>query len=40
MIMERFPSDAQKFYDKERNEGREQYPHRMYIGEVIDIIKK
>jgi flavin reductase (DIM6/NTAB) family NADH-FMN oxidoreductase RutF len=40
MIMERFPSDAQKFYDKERNEGREQYPHRMYIGEVIEIIRK
>ena len=40
MIMERFHYDAQKFYDKERNEGREQYPHRMYIGEVIEIIRK
>ena len=40
MIMERFPAEALKNYDKTRNDGREQYPQRMYIGEVIEIIKK
>ncbi len=36
LIIERFPSEAKKFYEKDK----EKEPHRMYIGEVIDIIKK
>ena len=40
MIVERFPEEAMKYYDKTRNNGLENSIHRMYIGEVIDIIKK